>query len=170
MPDPLRNPVNITYFVNADHVCNKLTRLSHTSIIIFVNSAPITWYLKRQNTVESSTFGSKIIALKQASDMIESMIYKLRMFVIPIDGEIRVLCDNESVVRVGSNPDARLTKRHNSIAFHRVRDCVAVRMMLVYHEKGDSNLADILTKVLPVERRTKLLKGIMNEKFSIISL
>ncbi len=35
-------------------------------------------------------------------------------------------------------------------------------MILVYHEKGDSNLADILTKVLSVERQTQLLKGIMN--------
>ena len=162
MPTPLGNSVSVTCFVDADHAGNKVTRRSHTGIIIFVNSAPIVWYSKRQNTVESSTFGSEIVALKQASDMIESILYKLRMFGIPVEGEVRVLCDNESVVKVGSNPDARLTKRHNSIAFHRIRECVAARMMLVYHEKGESNLADILTKVLPVDRRTMLLKGIMN--------
>ena len=150
MPDPLGNPVSVTCFVDADHAGNKVTRRSHTGIIIFVNSAPIIWYSKRQNTVESSTFGSEIVALKQASDMIESILYKLRMFGIPVEGEVRVLCDNESVVKIGSNPDARLTKRHNSIAFHRIRECVAARMMLVYHEKGESNLADILTKVLPI--------------------
>ena len=136
MPDPMGNPVNVICFVDANHAGNKITRCSHTGIIFFVNSAPITWVSKRQNTVESSTFGSEIIALKQASDMIESMLYKIRMFGISIDGEVRVLCDNKSVVRVGSNSDARLTKMHNSIAFHRVRECVAARMTLVYHEKG----------------------------------
>ena len=148
--------------MDADHAGNKVTRRSHTGIMIFVNSAPITWYSKHQNTVESSTFGSEIVALKQVSNMIESILYKLRMFGVPVDGEVCVLCDNESVVKISSNPDARLTKRHNSIAFHRIRECVAARMMLIYHEKGESNLADILTKVLPVDRRTTLLKGIMN--------
>ena len=162
MPKPLGKSINITCFVDADHAGNKITRRSHTGIIIYVNSAPIIWYSKRQNTVESSTFGSEIIAMKQASDMIEALTYKLRMFGIPIDSEARVLCDNEAVVRIGSNPDARLAKKHNSIAFHRIRECVASKMMLVYHEKGESNLADILTKVLPVERRVRLLKGIMN--------
>ena len=162
MPEALGNPVNITCFVDADHAGNKVTRRSHSGIIIYVNSAPIIWYSKRQNTVESSTFGSEIIAMKQATDMIEALLYKLRMFGIPIESETRVLCDNESVVKTGTNPEARLAKKHNSIAFHRIRECVASKMIILYHEKGESNLADILTKVLPVERRTTLLKGIMN--------
>ena len=162
MPSPLGNPVNITCFVDADHAGNRVTRRSHTGILIYVNSAPIIWHSKRQNTVESSTFGSEIVAMRYATDMVEALLYKLRMFGIPIQQEARVLCDNESVVKVGVNPEARLAKKHNSIAFHRVRECVAAQMILIYHEKGESNLADILTKVLPVERRTTLLKGIMN--------
>ena len=100
--------------------------------------------------------------MKQATDMIEALLYKLRMFGIPVEGECRVLCDNEGVVKSGSNPDARLSKKHNSVAFHRIRECVAYGMILLYHEKGESNLADLLTKPLPVERRVTLLKGIMN--------
>ena len=100
--------------------------------------------------------------MKQAADMIEALFYKLRMFGVPFEGECRVLGDNEGVVKAGSNPDARLSKKHNSVAFHQIRECVASGMILIYHEKGESNLADILTKSLPVERRTTLLKGIMN--------
>jgi hypothetical protein len=37
-----------------------------------VNQAPITWYSKRQNTVESSTFAyAEFIALKTAVDLIK---------------------------------------------------------------------------------------------------
>ena len=162
MPEPLGDSVLITCFVDADHAGNRVTRRSHTGIIIYVNSAPIMWYSKRQNTVESSTFGSELIAMKQATDMIEALMYKLRMFGVPIEGECRVLCDNEGVVKAGGNPDARLSKKQNAIAFHCIRECVASQMILVYHEKGESNLADFLTKSLPVERRVTLLKGIMN--------
>ena len=157
MPTALGKPVNITCFVDADHAGNKVTRRSHSGIIIYVINAPIIWYSKRQNTVESSIFGSEIVAMKQAADMIEALIYKLRMFGVPIDSEARVLCDNETVVKIGSNPDARLTKKHNSIAFHRIRECVASKMILTYHDRGDSNLADILTKALLVEQRVRLL-------------
>ena len=161
MPEALGDTVHISCFVDADHAGNKITRRSHTGIIIFLNSAPIIWYSKRQNTVESSTFGSELIALRQAVDMIEGLIYKLRMFGIPISGEARVFFDNQAAVNSRSNPDTRLQKKHNSIAFHRVREVVAGGWILIYHEDSQSNLADLLTKVLSVDRRRKLILGFL---------
>ena len=84
------------------------------------------------------------------------------MFGIPIEQEVRVLCDNQSVVKTGTNPQVCLAKKHNSIVFYRVRECVASKMIMIYLEKGETNLADILTRVLLVEWRVTLLKGIMN--------
>ena len=111
--------------------------------------------------MESSTFGSELIALKQAVDMIEGLIYKLRMFGIPIVNEARIFCDNQAAVKGGSNSDTRLHKKHNSIAFHWIREAVAGGWILIYHENGQSNLADLLTKVLNVERRRKLILGLL---------
>ena len=161
MPEPLGEGLYISCFVDADHAGNKITRRSHTGIIIYLNSAPIIWFSKRQNTVESSTFGSELIALKQAVDMIEGLMYKLRMFGIPILSEARIFCDNQAAVKGGSNPDTRLQKKHNSIAFHRIREAVAGGWILIYHENGQSNLADLLTKVLSVDRRRKLILGLL---------
>ena len=161
IPKPLGMSVNISCFVDVDHAGNKITRRSHTGVIIFLNSAPILWYSKRQNTVESSTFGSELVVMKQAMDMIEGLIYKLCMFGIPVEGEARILCDNMATVKSGSNPDARIQKKHNSIAFHRIREAVVAVWALVYHEKGNSNLADLLTKVLSVEKRRHLIIGLL---------
>ncbi|KAL7533576.1 hypothetical protein ACHAXR_005318 [Thalassiosira sp. AJA248-18] len=58
MPEPLGKPVTMSCFVDADHAGNKVTRRSHTGVIIILNNAPIQSFSKRQNTVESSTFGS----------------------------------------------------------------------------------------------------------------
>jgi hypothetical protein len=67
-------------------------------VIIFVNNAPILWHSKRQNTVESSTFGSEFVALRMAVDMIEGLWYKLRMMGIPLDESTSIFCDNKGVL------------------------------------------------------------------------
>lgn len=77
MPEPRGKEIDINVFVDADHAGNQVTRRSHTGIIIMVNMAPIIWYSKRQNTIETSTFGSEFIALKIATELTESLRYKL---------------------------------------------------------------------------------------------
>ena len=67
--------VTTTCFVDANHVGCRRTHRSHTGILIYVNRVPIIWWSKRQNTVESSTFGSEFIAMKQLIDLIESLRY-----------------------------------------------------------------------------------------------
>jgi hypothetical protein len=69
-PEPRGKAVVISCFVDADHAGNLVTRRSHTGILIFCNRAPILWYSKRQNTVETSTFGSEFIAAKIAVELI----------------------------------------------------------------------------------------------------
>ena len=95
---PLGEGVEINCFVDADHAGNVAIRRSHTGIIIFINNAPILWYSKRQNTVESSTFGSEFNALRIATDMIQALRYKLRMFGVKLNGPANVFCDNQGVV------------------------------------------------------------------------
>jgi Reverse transcriptase (RNA-dependent DNA polymerase) len=161
MPPPLGNPVKISAFVDADHAGNLITRRSHTGILIYLNKAPIIWYSKRQNTVESSTFGSEFVAMRIAVDQIEALRYKLRMFGIPLDGPADVFCDNQSVVTSSSVPESMLAKKHNAICYHRVREAVASRMIRVAKEDTHTNLADILTKLLPTEVRRHLLDRIL---------
>jgi hypothetical protein len=52
-PAPRGHPVQINCFVDADHAGNRVTRRSQTGILIFLNRAPILWYSKAQNTVET---------------------------------------------------------------------------------------------------------------------
>ena len=162
MPEPLGKPVDINVFVDADHAGNRVTRRSHTGIIIFCNLCPISWYSKRQNTVETSTFSSEIIALRIATEQVEALRYKLRMFGIPITGPARVFCDNESVVKCTSNIEAKLKKKHTSVSYCKIKCAIAAETIVVYYEKSETNLADLLTKVLSKESRKKLIQCILN--------
>ena len=148
-PKPHGNVVSTHCFVDADHAGNRITRRSQTGILIFVNRAPIIWYSKRQNTVETSTFGSEFVAMRIAVELIEALRYKLRMFGIPIEGPTNVFCDNEAVTKNVTIPESTLKKKHNSIAYHRTREAVAAETIRVTKEDGTTNLADVLTKLLP---------------------
>ena len=73
MPEPCGHSVLINCLVDADHAGDVVSKKSHTGIIFFVNRSPIIWYSKWQNTVETSSFGSKFIALRIAMGMIEGL-------------------------------------------------------------------------------------------------
>jgi hypothetical protein len=148
-PAPLGKPVELRCYVDADHAGEKLTRRSRSGIIIFINSAPIVWYTKKQNTVETSTFGSEFVALKIATEMLRGLRYKLRMMGILVSGPTYIYCDNNSVVTNSSSPASTLKKKSNSIAYHCVCESVAADEQRVAYESTHTNLADLLTKPLP---------------------
>jgi hypothetical protein len=131
MPGPLGRPVLISAFVDSDHAGNKVTRRSHTGIIIFVQNAPIIMYSKRQNTVETSSFGSEFVALRICKELLVALRYKLRMFGVPIDGPANVFCDNAGVVKNTTRLESTLQKRHNAINYHAVREAAAAKILRV---------------------------------------
>jgi hypothetical protein len=130
----------------------------HTGILLFLNSSPIQWYSKSQNTVESPTFGSEFIAMRICVDMIKALRYKLRIFGIPIEGPANVFCDNNSVVINATIPTSLLKKKHNAIAYHRVRESIAAETIRVAKVKSEENLADIFTKPLPGHKLKYIIK------------
>ena len=162
MPPPLGASVKMLCFVDASHASNRVTMRSHTGIFIKLNNAPISWYSKRQNTVESSTFGSEFIALRIAAEMCQSLRYKLRMFGVPIEGPSLVFCDNQSVTNNVSVPTSLLSKKHNAICYHKVRECVASGWLRVGWIESKKNLADLFTKVLNAGPRNALIQGILD--------
>lgn len=162
---PLGNPVKMRAYVDANHAGNLKNRRSHSGILIYVNNAPIIWYSKRQNTVESSSFGSEYIALRICTEMVEALRYKLRCFGIPIDGPAEVFCDNQSVVTNSSVPSSVLNKRHNAICYHQVREAQAAGTIMVGWIKGEYNLADLFTKTtMTGDLKHRLVHNIFNNE------
>ena len=146
MPTPKGKPVLITGYVDADHAHDLVTRRSVTGVLLFLNSTPIKWYSKRQNTVETSTYGSEMVAARIATELIMEMRYKLRMLGIPILGSAALYGDNQGVVLNTTVPSSTLKKKHNSLAYHRVREAIAAGVLHFFHIKSTENVSDVLTK------------------------
>jgi hypothetical protein len=114
-PVQLGNAICITAYVDADHAGNVVSRRSQTGFIVFANSAPIVWYSKKQNTIESSTFGAEFVALRVCTETLVALQYKLWSFGVHVDGPADVYCDNGSVVKSASVVKGRLNKKHLAI-------------------------------------------------------
>ena len=69
MPRPRGVAFLTTAFVDSSHAANKVIRRSHSGHTLFVNSDPVKWLIRRQQTVETSAFSSEFIALKQCMRM-----------------------------------------------------------------------------------------------------
>jgi hypothetical protein len=158
MPKPRGRPVVTTGFVDASHAANKKNRRSHTGYLLFVNRAPVKWYSKRQQTVETSAFSSEFLALKACIEDVEHLRFKLRMFGTPTLNEdaTNLFCDNESVVKNSTNVDSTLNKKHSSVACHFARWCVAAGICSLGWIPSRENLADAFTKRLPESIRDYL--------------
>lgn len=161
--------VDLAYYVDADHAENLMTRWSHSGILLYINNTPVIWYSKRQNTVESSSFGSEFVALRIATEMIEALRYKICMFGVPINGPSDVFCDNKSVVTNSSIPSSVLNKKHNSICYLRVCEAQAAGTIRVGWIEGEYNKADLATKTtLSTSRRYGLISSIFDNKCAVI--
>jgi hypothetical protein len=161
-PEPRGQPVVIRMEVDADHAGDRLTRRSRTGYVLYLNSSVINVYSKKQGSVEGATFGSEFMALKTAVEVNRGFRYKLRMMGVPIDGPTYIKGDNMSVLANTSNPESTLKKKSNSIAYHLVRESVAMDECRTAYIKTDDNAADLMTKPLPRgERRERLLRKLM---------
>ena len=157
MPSPRGKAMLSHCFVDADHAGNKVTRRSMTGILIFCNRAPIIWHSKKQNSVETSMFGSEFTAMKNAVELIAALRYKLRMFGVPIEGPTNMFCNNETVFKNASILESQLKKKHHSISYHMSREAVAGGSCRIAKEGTETNLSDLFTKVLPKPRQELLL-------------
>ena len=141
--------------MDADHAGDSVTRRSRTGFLVYCNSAPIYWMSKKQTSIESSSFGSEFIAMKQCCEYIRGLRYKLRMMGIPVIGPALIYGDNQSVLYNSSIPDSTLKKKSQSIAYHFVREGAARDEWRTAYVSTQENPADLLTKVLPMGEKRR---------------
>ena len=161
MPKPRGKAVQTTCFVDSDHAGDQVNRRSRTGVLVFMGRAPIIFYSKKQGSIESSSFGSELSAMKTAVELVEGLRYKLRMMGVPLDGPTYIKADNMSVVHNCSNPASMLKKKSNSIAYHYVRERCAAGVCSVTYVPTKDNVADMLTKSQPGEVRKRLAEQVL---------
>ena len=154
--------------VDEDHASDTVSTHSRTGLLIYLNCALVYWCSKKQTSVESSSFGSEFVAMKQCCEYIRDLRYKLRMMGIPVEGPTHIYGDNQSVLANTTIPDSTLKKKSQSIAYHFVREGVARDEWRTSYVNTHDNEADLLTKQLPhVEKRKGFVRNLLHHIFGL---
>ena len=161
MPIPRGKPVRTTTFGDANLMHDLTTGRSMSGILHMVNQTPVMWFSKKQNTVETATYGSEFTVARQATEQIMDLRYTIRMMGIPLDGPAWMFGDNQSVITSSTLPHSRLNKRHNALSYHRVREAIASGVMYFIYIKSEHNPADALTKFLNGEKLRKCIEPLL---------
>jgi hypothetical protein len=87
--------------------------------------------------VKTSTYGSELVASRVSTELILEIRYMLRSLGVALDGSELILGDNLSVGLNTTVPSRVLKKKHNAIAYHRVREAIPARIMRFVHIKNE---------------------------------
>ena len=160
-PPPKGKPVRMTTFVDANLMHDLVTGRSCSGILHMICQTPDQWFTKRQNQVETATYGSEFMAARIAIEQIIDLRYMLRMLGVPIDGPSWLFGDNKSVITSSTIPHSTLGKRWNALSYHRVHEAVAANIVRFEFLKSDQNVADIFTKSMPYTVSRPLVESLL---------
>ena len=98
-------------------------------------------------------FGAEFVAMKIGMESLRGLRYKLQMMGVPIFGPSLIYGDNMSVIHNTQRTESTLKKKSDSIAYHAVRESVAMGKSLTGHVGTNSKQEDLATKVLYGKKR-----------------
>ena len=160
-PKPKGKVVRMSTFKDANLGHCKVTGKSITGIVHFVMQTPVEWFSKLQSTVETATFGSEFVAARIATEQIMDIRYTLMAMGVPVEQTSWLLGYNGSVIMQSTIPHSVLKKRHNALAYHKVRWAIAAKIMKFCKVAGTENIADVLTKFLQYNTAWPLLQPVL---------
>ena len=160
-PVPKGKPVRVTTWKDANLYHCKVTGKSCTGILHFANQTVVKWHSKLLDTVEAATFGTEIVSGRVAVDQTLGLRQSLLAMGVPLEKSSWLLGDNQSVITQGTVPSSVLSKRHNALAYHRIRWAVAAKLVKFVKVDGAENVADPLTKYMNYSEAMPLIKPLL---------
>ncbi len=161
IPEALGKPVTLTHFVDANLYHDLVTGRAITGILHLANKTPVDWFSKRQGTVETATYGSELVAARIATDEIIDLRTTLHYLGAPVCDQSFMFSDNQSVITNVTILHSMLSKHHNALSYHHVREAIAAKFVCFHKIDGSKNLADVLSKHCGYPQAWPLLKPLL---------
>ena len=91
-------------YLDSGHAGNNITHHSQTGVVVYLNSARVYWYSKKQGSIKSSSFRIECIAPKLYCEYLCGLRCKLQMIGTPCDFLPYIYGNNKSVFINSSEP------------------------------------------------------------------
>jgi len=149
-------------YVDSDWAGCPDTRRSTSGFVLMLNGAAITWKSKRQSIVALSTAEAEFVA---ASSMVQEVIYTRRLLTrlgFPQTHPTPIFEDNATCIKwAGGAVGGSDRAKHIDLREHFVHQAQEQHVLRLQPIAGANNVADLLTKPLPMSPFLLLRKRMM---------
>jgi hypothetical protein len=116
--------VKLHGFMDADWAGIPTDRKSTSGGIFSIRSTVVSWYSRKQRSVELSSAEAEYMAASQdACEAIWMRKILVGLFGSHLDPTV-IHCDNQSCIKLSINPVFHDRSKHIDIQYHHIRDCV----------------------------------------------
>ncbi|KAK9050872.1 hypothetical protein SSX86_030160 [Deinandra increscens subsp. villosa] len=138
-------------YADADLGGCKQSYKSTTGYVFTVGGTAISWMSRLQKSVALSTTEAEYMAVAEAA---KELIW-LKNFLDELgkkQTDCSLFCDNQSAIHLAKNPVFHGKTKHIQLRYHFVRDLISEDVLKLNKIKGTKNPADMLTKVVTLEK------------------
>ncbi|UYV62468.1 hypothetical protein LAZ67_2000715 [Cordylochernes scorpioides] len=138
-------------FSDADFAGDPETRRSTSGVVCKRAGGAISWLSQKQRSVSLSTTEAELVA---ASNTAKEVIWLNRLFSVisPLKEQPIIKVDNASTIKLIKNPEFHKRTKHIEVRHYFVREKYQEGIFNVEHISGKDQVADIMTKGLPMPR------------------
>jgi len=152
---------NFEVYVDADLGGDPDTRKSTTGYVMTINSGPVSWYSKLQNTVAVSTAESEYYGIHECAR--QCLWYKNLFKELNINiNNITINSDNKAAIYNCENETINLKSKHIDLKYHKIRELVREGKIKLNYIKSEHNIADGFTKYLNSTLMSKFRNNILS--------
>eukprot|EP00253_Pinus_taeda_P019921 PITA_19921 len=140
--------VKLCGFTDADWAGSPTDRKSTSGGIFSIRLTTVSWYSRKQRSVALNSLEAEYMATSLAAcEAIWMRKIMVGLFRSHLEPTV-IYCDNQSCIKLSTNPVFHDRSKNIDIRYHHIRDCVQQRIMLLSYIPTEDQNADILMKVL----------------------
>ncbi|XP_021751247.1 uncharacterized protein LOC110716902 [Chenopodium quinoa] len=152
-----QSAVILTAFCDSDLTGCPVTRKSTTGYCILLGDSLVSWKAKKQKVVSRSSAEVEYRAMAHTICEVTWLTFLLKDLDIKNLSPTTLKYDNKAAILIATNPVMHEKTKHVEIDQHFVREKVQNGAIKPAYIPSSEQLADILTKILPVQQHQYLL-------------
>lgn len=136
---------SVVGYVDSDYAGDLDDRRSTTGYVFTLAGGPICWKSSVQSIVAMSTTEAEYMAVAEAAKealWLTGLVKELGVE----QGGVQLHCDSQSAIYLANNQVYHARTKHIDVRFHKIRELLASRQILLQKVHTSENAADMLTK------------------------